>query len=141
MLTLSLFWSLVQTPEIGLASRYGYPGDPYEPVGQAPACKARLTAQWGRAGWRDAFAKGVAHRTHPCGTKLLICRLHTSQCTEAVVVDRGPYGAIDARGRWHMRRKLRNGERWRGIVDLLPKVAKKLGIRGLEEVSLFQTPE
>ena len=140
---LLLSWSLLQipAPETGLASRYGYPGDPYEPIGQPYACEATLKHRWGLKQWKQVVKQGIAHRSLPCGTQLLICRTASPQCTHAIVVDRGPYGALDLHGRWHARKHLHEGERYRGIVDLLSPVAKKLGIRGIEKVVLWPSPQ
>jgi hypothetical protein len=140
---LLISWSLLQipVPETGLASRYGYPGDPYEPIGQPYACEAILKHRWGLKQWQQVVKQGIAHRSLPCGTPLLICRTASSQCTRAIVVDRGPYGALDRHGHWHARKRLPAGERYRGIVDLLSPVAKKLGIRGIEKVALWASPQ
>lgn len=136
-------------PSIGLAARYGYKGDRFETWNQPFACSAILKKRWGYKRYQAGVKIGVSHRTLPCGTKILICRLPTKSpipnynvprgttCTPAVVVDRGPYGALDPQGHWHRRSRLRPGERWRGIVDLLPPVAAKLGVRGLEQVVIW----
>ncbi len=123
----------------GLAARYGYKGDPYETWNQPYACQNRLVKRWGYKRYQEAVTIGVAHRTLPCGTKILICRIPTypPTCTSAIVVDRGPYGALDKQGVWHRRSKLQPGERWRGIVDLLPPVAAKLGVWGLDKVVIW----
>ena len=145
MTYLPFLFSLSHPPEIGLASRYGYPGDRYENFKQPYACYGSLTKKWGKERYKEALKTGVAHRTLPCGTKILICKQKKAKllpsdkyisgpCTPAIVVDRGPYGALDRRGRWHRRKRLYPGERWRGIIDLLPPVAQKLGVWGLEKV-------
>jgi hypothetical protein len=36
----------------------------------------------------DSYAMGVANRTLPCGTKLVVC---FQRCVHAIVFDRGPY--------------------------------------------------
>jgi rare lipoprotein A (peptidoglycan hydrolase) len=36
----------------------------------------------------DSYAMGVANRTLPCGTRLMIC---FRACVDAIVFDRGPY--------------------------------------------------
>lgn len=145
MTYLSLIFSLATPPEMGLASRYGYPGDPYENFTQPYACSGSLMKKWGKERYKEAVKTGVAHRTLPCGSKILICKIPTktyivprgTTCTHAIVVDRGPYGALDQKGIWHRRSRLQPGERWRGIVDLLPPVAAKLGVWGLEKVVIW----
>lgn len=141
MTYLSLLFSLSHPPEMGLASRYGYPGDAYENFKQPYACYGSLTKKWGKARYEEAVKTGVAHRTLPCGSKIIICRPKNKTqgltCTSAIVVDRGPYGALDQQGQWHRRSRLQPGERWRGIVDLLPPVANKLGVIGLSKVYIW----
>ncbi len=148
MTYLSILFSLSNPPEMGLASRYGYPGDQYENFKQPYACHGSLTKKWGKERYEEALKTGVAHRTLPCGTKVLICKTKKASlsthdksviwpCTSAIVVDRGPYGTLNQQGLWHRRSKLQPGERWRGIVDLLPPVAAKLGVRGLEKVVIW----
>lgn len=120
----------------GLASRYGYPGDKYENFKQPYACYSSLTKKWGLSRYQEMVKMGVAHRDFPCGKQIIICKIKNNKksCTNAVVVDRGPYGALDRNGRWHRRSRLFKGERWRGIIDVLPPIASKLGIKGLEKV-------
>lgn len=119
--------------QVGLASRYGYPGDKFDIVGSY-ACKAILIKKIGLKSWDHMRENGVAHRTLPCGAKIMVC--HNQRCIKAYVVDRGPYGAITKKG-WKLRRKLQSGERYRGVLDLLPGPSKALNIRGLNEVKIF----
>lgn len=123
--------------ETGKASRYGYVGDPYDSVGKF-ACEASLTKKFGRAKWTKMKEMGVAHRTLPCGTPIVICKDKVT-CINAWVVDRGPFGALDQKGHWYARAKLKPGERYRGIVDLLPMPSQKLNVYGIEPVTLFYT--
>lgn len=110
------------------------------PVGQKASCKASV---FGTPGDRwvggDAFCLGrrvnatdvgVAHRTLKCGTPLLLTNPRTRKRTIAVVVDRGPYGALDEAGTWFVRRTSTEGGQWRGCLDLTPKAAELLGHNG-----------
>ena len=124
--------------EAGLAARYGYPGDRYAGPNEY-ACQDRVIRKEGKAAWQHMLKHGVAHRTLPCGTKLLVCRQDDQRCTYVFVVDRGPWGAVDKRGRWHRRtiRSIQAGETWRGVLDILPVAAKELGIRGVHPISAW----
>ncbi len=83
-------------------------------------------------------AHGVAHRTLACGTRLVVCNPRTNLCTTATVVDRGPYGALDRKGEWHVRTKpLRAGEHYRGELDLLPGVYSAIALTGIEKVTYW----
>lgn len=135
-----LLLSLIGNTQTGLASRYRDPGDRYENFAQPMACEKKLRKNLGGKAWRYVLERGVAHRTLPCGKRIVICRPHPTSpptCTDAFVIDRGPYGALDRHGNWHRRDRLLPGERWRGVVDLLPPVANKLRIWGLGKVVIW----
>ncbi len=137
---IALLLGFSQTPvDAGLAARYGYPGDRYAGKPQY-ACQSVLAKQVGDESWQNMLRHGVAHRSLPCGTPLIICTKKENLCTKAWVVDRGPFGAVDAKGRWHARKHLKRGERWRGILDLLPGPAKALELTGLKYVYMFKVP-
>lgn len=123
---------LAPRAEVGLAAVYGFAGDRYD--NGHWACRAVLQHQLGRGGWQRALARGIAHRTLPCGTQVELYDLRSQRHTSAVIVDRGPHGQVLPSGRWTARRQLLPGARWRGIVDLLPPVARRLGLTGLDPV-------
>ena len=108
----------------GLAGVYGYPGDTLDRPGPT-ACAAPLTASRGKTSYLRMLSSGVAHRTLPCGTALHLIR--GGRSATAYVVDRGPFGIVGTGGRWRAGKKLRAGELWRGVLDLRPGVAAKLG--------------
>ena len=104
----------------------------------------------------DNTTFGVAHRTLPCGTIVLIVNIRNGRTVRAPVIDRGPYRAVPrscskARaGRypsqkcWKMGKTivsavLKESNPWAfgNIVDLTPPVARKLRLRGKEPVLLF----
>lgn len=129
--------SMVAGIKAGNASRYGYEGDAFDRVGSF-ACRRSLQARHGERGWQKMRDHGVAHRTLPCGTRLGICNLRTSQCTTAFVVDRGPWGVLDRKGEWHMRTTpLRAGEHYRGELDLLPGTYTAIALAGIEKVTYW----
>ena len=132
---------LPQAPvDSGLAARYGYPGDRYAGR-QGFACQRVLSKRMGSDAWRKMRKQGIAHRFFPCGTEVHICVKDSTRCTNAYVVDRGPFGALDEAGKWHARKSLHEGEHWRGIVDLLPGFARALGISGLKQVEIWDVPD
>jgi hypothetical protein len=111
--------------EVGVGSRYGGPKDSRW-GGQAMACAPDKHV--------DATVHTCAHRTHRCGTLLLLESVKTKKRTLCRVMDRGPYGALDADGVWHVEIKLKPGSRRRGILDLTPTVFAALGMRGMSPV-------
>ena len=114
-----LLLAVLLTGQLGIAARYADPGDAWD-TGEL-ACPQLA----------EESVRGVAHRTAPCGTRLRICSARA--CVDAVVIDRGPYGAQTAQG-WRLRRRLRRGERYIGELDLRAPLARALGIRGKEMV-------
>lgn len=136
LLGFCLFAFFSQPIDLGLAARYGYPGDKLAGKKEF-ACQDILIKKLGKKHWNEMLARGVAHRTLPCGTDVVICSRHSYRCTLATIVDRGPFGALDEKGRWHRRRRLGPKEHWRGILDLLPRPAKVLGIMGVQNVVVW----
>ena len=125
--TLTCLSAFVATMQFGLASRYGDPGDRY--AGRTLTCHRFMEPR----SFRAAIAQGCAHRWLPCGTRLLVGNTRTGRIGACTVVDRGPYGAMH-RGRWVIKRRARDPGTWRGVLDLLPPVASRLGLNGLEPV-------
>lgn len=95
---------------------------------------------------------GVAHRTLPFGTKLRITNHRTKLSTHAWVIDRGPFGRINTKGKWYngigyYRKFLRakkpiptkmyakGVEGWRGCLDMTPAAARAIKLNGLENVT------
>ena len=114
-----LLLAVLLSGQFGIAARYADPGDRWDTGGLA--CPRQ----------RAESDRGVAHRTAPCGSRLRICSQRT--CADAVVIDRGPYGAQTAKG-WRRRHRLRTGERYVGELDLRAPLAQRLGILGKELV-------
>jgi rare lipoprotein A (peptidoglycan hydrolase) len=83
-----------------------------------------------------------AHRTLPCGTQLLVQNLSTHRIATCRVLDRGPYGAQLPGGRFVIKRRLEQRGTWRGVVDLSPAVAARLGMhRSVARVRLIYLKE
>jgi hypothetical protein len=81
-----------------------------------------------------------------CGSWVLIKNERTGKEAWCKVLDRGPYGKIDEDGNWFNGateykeakaegRSQKKG-RWRGIIDMSPAVAKKIGHNGMEKVTV-----
>ncbi len=63
----------------------------------------------------------LAHRTLPCGTKVMIYNPRTNLSTYSVVKDRGPYGR-------------RPNGKYTSELDMTPTVAKAIGHNGMESI-------
>ena len=97
----------------GYATKFGDPGD--QTAGGDMACNQKPIPQ---------NEPVCAHRWLPCGTEVLVLNLERPGVTRCRVVDRGPYG-VDRHGRW------------RGVIDLTPKVAKAVRLDGRDMVRLL----
>jgi len=97
---------------------------------------------------------GIAHRTWPLGSWVLVENERTKRTAIARVIDRGPYGATHD-GSWfvpskekrnprRLRERRLQGKRpldrgrFRGCADLTPRLAKILGHDGRDPVSLWR---
>lgn len=123
--------------QIGLASRFLPPGhgDPYS--GRSLRCHRYPRMFGGRRPYEASVAAGCAHRTLPCGNRLLVWDLRTRRGTTCIVVDRGPYGARLPGGGWTVKRRPQDPGRWLGVVDLLPGPAAELQLRGKHPVAVI----
>ena len=136
MIPLLLFLSLIPSGntngEFGKASVFAIHGDKYNPENKPLACESRIIRKHGHTYWQKILTHGVAHRTLPCGSKIRVYIIGKKRVRSsyAYVVDRGPYGVVH-NGRWRLRRKLYPGERYRGILDVLAPLAKKLNVSGI----------
>lgn len=140
----------------------------YNPVGKTLSCLRHMGEPKEEWKW-DSKREGVAHRWLPCGSTVYI-RVG-SRVVKSTVVDRGPYMAVDADGKWHnasppqlrkwwkkslgakskdlseeelqmLSRTLPDGWRWRSVVDILYSVKPKLGTGGGRQPGqLLVTPE
>lgn|GEM_PF-6826290 len=104
-----------------VASVFNFPGDPY----QTPelACKTRSKS-------------GIAHRTLPCGSKVLLISPRTGKKVVSTVIDRGPYGSV-WRGSYRLKRTATQKGEWRGCLDITDDVKKALNHNGLEPLVYF----
>ncbi|HND11406.1 MAG TPA: septal ring lytic transglycosylase RlpA family protein [Pseudomonadota bacterium] len=117
-----LLLALSATPDVateaGQAAVFGYEGD--ELAGGPLACTGK------------ALRPGqlvCAHRTLPCGTRLVVQNMSTQRLATCLVLDRGPYGASLPGGRFVIKRNAAQRGTWRGVVDVSPSVAARLGMR------------
>lgn len=87
---------------------------------------------------------GIAHRTWPMGSVVLVENLRTGRAVFARVIDRGPYGKLSPDGRWFNARKKRKKKgKFRGCADLTPALAVLLLHNRKEQVriTLFKWPK
>ncbi len=90
---------------------------------------------------------GIAHRTLPLGSDVWLFNIRTWTLVKTKIIDRGPFGRLDKRGRWfngsklyrwHLRRRLPiPTEGWIRCVDMTPKIKHMLGHNGREPVIVF----
>lgn len=103
------------------------------------ACTRSIKKRYGSAYLAQAIQSGFAHRGLPCGQRVVICA--GTRCATAYSIDSGPWGALDAIGRWRFRpHGIQAGEHYRGIADLTPQLARTLRFSGLGEVSIVKIP-
>lgn len=105
-----------------------WPGDGAS--GTVVGCPAEALRAHGTRSFAALVAAGVslvAHRSLPCGARLLLCG--PGGCALGVVLDRGPYGQDCPEG-YHVGARLAAGCEWRGDVDLTPAVAEAVGLPG-----------
>lgn len=81
---------------------------------------------------------GIAHRTLPGGSRVLVRK--GWRFVVASVIDRGPYGCVDARGRWGVCRRPDKRRPYRGCADLTRRTASILGHDGRDVVTLYAWP-
>lgn len=74
----------------------------------------------------------IAHRTLPCGTKVLICNPRTALCVMAQVGDRGPFG--------RQKKGPRKGQ-FTSDIDLATAVARRIRFNGFEDVWMVPLEE
>ena len=79
---------------------------------------------------------GIAHRWLPCGAKVQLTNLSNGQTVEAVVVDHGPYGALDSDGNWFIKRDPAAPGTYRGCADLTPAAGRAIGHTGWNRIIL-----
>lgn len=130
---------LLGTPETCYSTEFGYLGDS---LGRS------RTRHLGRP-VDPQHDLGIAHRTLPLGSVVLLHSPSRQTWVFAVVIDRGPYGRVQADGTWVNgadeyracqvagRNPLKKscyskGSRWRGSADLTPRVVRAL--RGPDDV-------
>lgn len=131
--------------EKGVGSTFGGDGDKW--IGGRMACAPH--------DYVNKTDHVCAHRSHPCGTILIIEYPQTGLRSWCIVADRGPYGAnvfasdgktklksSDGSYAWYI--KIKNSDsppaiecptkdcigKWRGILDISPAVTKDLGHPG-----------
>jgi hypothetical protein len=108
------------------ATRFGYPGDKW--AGGAAVYLKRPVA---------GHDVGVAHRSLPLGSRVLVHNLESGRFAVGLVIDRGPYGAIDEDGEWALKLKKSDPGKWRGCLDLTPSLADKLEHDGYGRVRVW----
>jgi hypothetical protein len=113
-------------PETCIATIFAQPGDKHA-GGRSPWLRRRVRPT----------DLGVAHRTRPLGSWVKVTNLRTGKSARVRVIDRGPYGKVDARGRWfNGARYPRRRGRYRGCVDLTVATARRIDHNGFERIRI-----
>ncbi len=140
----------------------------YNPVGKRLSCLRPMGEPEEAWEW-DGQREGVAHRWLPCGSTVYV--KVGDRVVKTQVLDRGPYMALDTKGKWRvasppfmkkywkklltkqgnppseetlkeLSRTLPEGWKWRSIVDVLWSVKGKLGTQGGRQPGqILITPE
>lgn len=140
----------------------------YNPVGKRLSCLRPMGEPKEQWNW-DGEREGVAHRWLPCGSEVYI--KIGDRVVRTQVLDRGPYMAVDQKGKWHVasppkmkkywKKKLASqgenptddklkklswtlppGWKWRSAVDILWSLKPKLGTKGGRQPGqVLVTPE
>ena len=129
---------LLGSPEKCSSTEFGYQGD-YLAGGKALHLGRPVDPQ------HDV---GIAHRTLPLGSMVVLHIPSRDTWTTAVVIDRGPYGRLDSDGSWYNGASdwKRCGRKrgcyppdtaWRGCADLTPKTAELLEHDGWEQIHIY----
>ena len=122
ILLLALLGSPQVVTEEGKAAVYGQAGD--QLAGGPLACSGKRLSQ------SDLVC---AHRTLPCGTPMLVFSLRTQRIATCRVLDRGPFGARLATGKFVIKKRATQKGTWRAVVDMAPAVATMLGVADTTE--------
>ena len=88
----------------------------------------------------DPTKRTCAMRAAPLRRSVLVKLTRTGAKVWCLVNDRGPYGALDADGRWLTKFSAHDPGEWRGVIDLSRATAEALEFdfgRGLEEVIIL----
>ena len=94
--------------------------------------------------WKDPEMPICASRTIPCGTWVYVENLKTKDTTWCMVADRGPYGAKMPNGKWVVKRPgdpKTKAAKYRGIIDLSPRVMREAGTKGWGRVRIRWWPK
>jgi hypothetical protein len=145
--------SEADAPVAGLATEYAHvdpqTGEVEKMAGEKFFCLNRPV---------DPTTFGVAHRTLPCGTKVMVVNIRNGKSVVATVIDRGPYWVVPRacsktaqerfpghecwkRGRTMVR--IKDPEAWvyASVLDITGPVARKIGLRGKEPVLVYPMPK
>lgn len=100
---------------------------------------------------------GIAHRTLPVGSLVVLNNPKKDTWVVAQVIDRGPYGALlgdneaPSPGQyckerkdgsiWCVKKKKSQAGKWRGCVDTTPKAAELLKHNGYQRIRYWAIPD
>lgn len=125
---LTLLRLLAGDPEVCTATEFGAPGDRWA-GGHALLLKRPV----------EPDDMGVAHRTLPLGSAVVVQSVATSKLAIGRVIDRGPYGAM-VDGQWAIKLRRTDPGTWRACLDLTPRMARAIGHNGFARVRVWSLP-
>lgn len=125
----------------GLMSLPGGPDFTPPPLERPPVQQEGVGTWYGDFNWHgDRTANGdtfrpykratCAHKEIPLGTTVLVEHPPTGRSTWCRVTDRGPYAVMTDSGRRKAvipGYRLREGERWHGVLDMSAEAAQRIG--------------
>ena len=113
-----LHTALSLVPVTGKATTFSAHHDPWNPNPRLACIRRNLD---------DRHDMVAAHRTLPCGAKLVVCVPRTGRCAHAAILERGPFG-----------RKTRHPSQYRAELDLAPALRRALKHNGYEPVIFWR---
>lgn len=111
----------------GLSTIFGSKGDKW--AGGTLACSPRKIVG-------DQHV--CAHRTLPCGTLLALENPRNGKRSWCLVMDRGPYGALDENGEWFVKTDPDEPGKYRGVLDISPASAKLMEHNGFQKIRAYR---
>lgn len=150
------FWALIQDPNVAFEDAYGKPKTCISTIfGQKNDKWAGGNALYLGRPIDPEKDVGIAHRTLPMGSKVVLLNPKNNKWVVATVMDAGPYGAMLRKGEkpapgqickkkktgtWCVKKNKSQPGKWRGCVDTTPLAAKMLGHNGYQNIRYWPIP-
>lgn len=135
---------MASPPDVCGSTMYGYSSQDINPVSKKAI------------GWNDGLyggltiwhqthprkVEGVAHRTLPLGSWVVVQNPVTKEAIPLRVIDRGPFGAIDSDGHWFIKSGANASRlgKFSGCLDITYPAGVKITHRGKQRVLFWRVP-